>query len=448
MGALNGAGNRIHGVILASGLGRRQRALCNPSINRFARPKAMLPVGNRVLIDYSIQALQGLGLKTIYVGAGPRPLSEILERRLTDRDLYDLDIQVHPEEKVLDTAGTVKYLMENFLAAEPKDTICVLPADTPHEIDLNPIFQAHLEKEAAVTIATLPIEWSSKEWKERNLGTIQMEIMPDVEEYKDRGLFEADIRNIAESLKENSYQVTGFHEEQEIGRARSNLVNIHIYFINAGFLTDLAPFITPKDAEHRFSDFGHHVFPFLAGRYTEFSDCFFSDEFMKKVETGDYPFYTYLLPFETYWRDVGNPIALLGANRDVLDGKLNGQPVAHRPGQSLTQSIVGAIDGLTQFLRPKSIISNNAVIHRRAKIKRSIILDNNEIEGEVINSICFPGPSLREKGIIEKGVSLRDSIFVGGELRSNEHKIIRDRIVYVTPDGGIAFDPLYTQGRK
>lgn len=450
----------VYGIITAAGEGTRMRALTNRRLNRHARPKAMLPVGTSVLIDYSINALKNIDLDVIYVGTGPRPFSESLERRIINRHTYEIEIKVHAENELLDTAGTVKYLLQNIIEnVKRSDTICVLPCDTPHNIDLSPILKAHEDKGAAATVAALPIEWGSPVWREHRFGTISFQLMNKVEDYKgDRNLFELDNMNLAQRLQGESVRVTRYQNHQERDKAESNLVNTGIYFFNAGFLMDLAPHITPKNARPQFSDIGLHVFALLGGRSSEFP--FIPEPFVKKVLAGEYPFNAYLLPPDVYWRDVGNPLALLKANMDFLTGKLRvpleeNDRFWHPEPWGLMGNFGTRLPGdWHKIVAPPmgtlgSVIGNH--VQPSGRIDTSVVLDYMSVEGKVASSICFPGtdheivdgrPTIR-RGIIGSGTTLVNCIFTGGDTRQiPTAEPIHDRIVYETAYGGLAFDPL------
>ncbi len=441
---------RLHGIILAGGPGKRQRALSCPAFNPAAQPKAMLPAGNRVLIDFSIEALKQIGLNKIYVSAGPRPLSEVLERHITNRNIYKVDIHLYNEEQPLDTAGGVKYLIQNFLNINPEDTVCVLPCDTPHNIDLNPIFQSHLRNQAAVTVAVLPINWSSIEWKERTFGTIQLSSMPRIENCRDRNHFEEEVVSYAREHQGEAYQVKGFFEGQEREKARSNLINTSIYFFKAGFLMEIAPFITARKIDHPFSDLGLHVLSLIGGRAGEFADHNMDPAVIKKAKKGEYPFYAFLLPADTYWRDISDPLSLLRVNMDILRGRLDTQlsPRFWKRQNWGWQGHFSSVIHTGAAISPPepgtigSVIGSHVTIESGARISNSVILDWNTLAGETEGSVIFPG-SDKSKGRIGRGVKLVDCIYTGGDLTYSEvPRTIDHKIIYKNRFGGISYDPL------
>lgn len=448
---INGRSNTIHGIILAAGPGGRQRVLTDHVRNRCPLPKAILPVGTKALIDFSIDALKHLGLQQIHAGVGTHPFSEFIERQISKSDIYKVKISPHSEHTLLDTAGTTTYILEHFLSAKNNDTICVLPCDTPHQIDLDPILKAHHKNHAAVTMAVIPIEWHSGEWSDRSFATVQLEGMPKLADYANHDLFEKALRSFAKEHKGESLKVAKFNEKEERKNCQSNLINIGFYFFNAEFLMRLIPFIRPKGSSPSFSDFGLHIFPFLGGRHEEFSSAV-DPEFLKQVKNGDYPFHAYVLSEDVYWRDVWNPLTLLKANMDFLDGRFGtaidpGDAFWHQKEWGWQGNFGTSIDQNTSLHTPLpgsigSIIGNHVLISSGAKVERSVIRDHLEIAGSVKNSVCLPN-YFSEQRLIGRGVKMLNSIFVGGELHySKTPRHISDSIVYPDFYGGIAFAPI------
>jgi UDP-N-acetylglucosamine diphosphorylase / glucose-1-phosphate thymidylyltransferase / UDP-N-acetylgalactosamine diphosphorylase / glucosamine-1-phosphate N-acetyltransferase / galactosamine-1-phosphate N-acetyltransferase len=103
----------MQAVILAAGEGTRVRPLTK------SRPKGLIPVANRPIIEYVIRALHQAGIREIIVVAGYR-------REQVTRFLYELDpgIEVVVQEKQLGTAHALK-------CAEPliSGNFLLLPGD-------------------------------------------------------------------------------------------------------------------------------------------------------------------------------------------------------------------------------------------------------------------------------------------------------------------------------
>jgi len=103
----------MQAVILAAGEGRRIRPLTR------GRPKALIPVANRPIIDYPIQALLECGIRDIVVVVGYRK-----EQVIRYLNTLDLPVDVVIQEKQLGTGHALK-CAENAL----EDEFLVVPGD-------------------------------------------------------------------------------------------------------------------------------------------------------------------------------------------------------------------------------------------------------------------------------------------------------------------------------
>jgi len=90
----------VKGIILAAGKGERMRPLTD------FKPKSLLPVGNKPLIDYQIEMLEKIGVKEIAVVVGY--LEEEMKKHLKDR------VKFFRDEKIKGTASAL-YSARNFI---------------------------------------------------------------------------------------------------------------------------------------------------------------------------------------------------------------------------------------------------------------------------------------------------------------------------------------------
>jgi glucose-1-phosphate thymidylyltransferase len=104
----------MQAVILAAGEGRRVRPLTK------SRPKSMIPVANRPILSYPIEALRKCGIREICVVAGYR--KEQVMRYLNS---LDQSFEVVVQEKQIGTANALK-CAEKFI----HDDFLVLPGDS------------------------------------------------------------------------------------------------------------------------------------------------------------------------------------------------------------------------------------------------------------------------------------------------------------------------------
>jgi MurNAc alpha-1-phosphate uridylyltransferase len=84
-------------MVLAAGLGERMRPLT------FDRPKPLLPVGGRLLIDWTLDRLAAAGMSRVVVNTHYK--AELMERHLKSRS--DLPITISYEPERLETGGGV-----------------------------------------------------------------------------------------------------------------------------------------------------------------------------------------------------------------------------------------------------------------------------------------------------------------------------------------------------
>lgn len=118
-------------MILAAGLGTRLRPLTSN------RPKALVPVGNRPVIEKVIEYLKTHGVTEIVVNAHHHH-KHIVKHLASTGDL-GVKIEVRVEPKILGTGGGLKNT-EDFWDTEP---FFVINADILSDIDLSGAHEAH-----------------------------------------------------------------------------------------------------------------------------------------------------------------------------------------------------------------------------------------------------------------------------------------------------------------
>lgn len=84
-------------MILAAGLGKRMRPLTT------VRPKPLLKVNGKALIDYHLERLAAAGVREVVINH--YWLGEQIEAHVGDGGAYGLAVQYSPEQELLDTAG-------------------------------------------------------------------------------------------------------------------------------------------------------------------------------------------------------------------------------------------------------------------------------------------------------------------------------------------------------
>jgi len=135
----------LKAVVLAAGKGTRLKPLTN------TRPKHLIPVGGKPILEHVLLALKKAGIHEIYIIVGYR--AEMIKDRFSDGSSLGLKIEYIVQPKLLGTADAIKtaqpYVDENFL---------VVYGDllfTPKAI-VN-ILRAHKQSKPSVTMAVTPV---------------------------------------------------------------------------------------------------------------------------------------------------------------------------------------------------------------------------------------------------------------------------------------------------
>ncbi len=132
----------IKTVIMAGGKGTRIRPLTT------IRPKPMVPVVNRPLIDYVIETIKNSGYHEIIV-----TLNYFQSHIKTHLKHTDLNIKYLIESRPMGTAGGVMKALKYI-----DDTFFVLSGDVLIDLDLNKLLKFHREKKAIATIVLTTVD--------------------------------------------------------------------------------------------------------------------------------------------------------------------------------------------------------------------------------------------------------------------------------------------------
>lgn len=127
-------------MILAAGLGTRLRPLT------LERPKALVPVANRAVIDRVIDHLKAHGIREVVVNAHHH--HEQLVRHLDGGRPYGIRVEVRVEEEILGTGGGIR----NTAGFWDENPFFVINGDTLTDIDLSAAYEAHVENGGLATM--------------------------------------------------------------------------------------------------------------------------------------------------------------------------------------------------------------------------------------------------------------------------------------------------------
>ncbi len=134
-------------MVLAAGLGTRLRPLTND------RPKALVEVGGRSLLEITIARLRTFGVSEVIVNV--HHFADLVIAYLKAHDNFGMRIEVSREDVLLDTGGGLKKAGWFFLedSARADEPFLLHNVDVISSIDFVKMVQAHKTNQALATLA-------------------------------------------------------------------------------------------------------------------------------------------------------------------------------------------------------------------------------------------------------------------------------------------------------
>lgn len=289
-------------------------------------PKPLMPVLNRPVIFYTIDLLKSYGINDIAVTLMHMPdmIIDSLNQAFTGTFHYFI------EQNPLGTAGSVKAAKDWLDDQAP---FIVISGDALTNINIDAIFQAHIDSNADITMA--------------------------VTEVLDPSLYGV--------VKTDSQgYVTDFLEKPKSHETDSNLINCGIYIINPQILKNI-PENTPFD-------FAKDLFPIILKKH-------------QKI-------FTYRL--NGYWCDIGCIDEYFKANIDMLSQRsglsifTNGLEGLYDFGNRRTYMGKRSYIGLKVDIGNNVIIGNNCYIDGNISLSNCIIADNTILDVSCHGVIATP----------------------------------------------------------
>ena len=264
------ASERILGFVLAGGEGSRLR----PLTRERAKPALGFAGGYR-LIDFVLSNLVNSGVDPIYVLAQYKP-NTIVEHVAAAWGQRVKPLLPAGPQGYSGTATAVQQNM-NVVEREHPDLVAVFAADHVYRMDVRQMAAFHRARRAQVSVAAVAVPIESA----RAFGVIVTGQNGRVLEFQEKPRHPRPLPD-------------------DPARAYASMGN---YLFDPDVLARAL-----RDMERRGgADFGHHVLPYLPGRYRVFAY-----DLAENVLPG-------VRPYEepAYWRDVGTVGALIAARRDV-----------------------------------------------------------------------------------------------------------------------------------
>jgi len=135
----------MRAMILAAGLGTRLRPLTDD------RPKALVEVAGRTLLEITLARLRGFGIREVIVNV--HHFADLVAEYLKKNNDFGMRIQVSREDDLLDTGGGLKKAGWFFLE-QPDQPFLLHNVDVISTIDFQKMLDTHRQTNALSTIAT------------------------------------------------------------------------------------------------------------------------------------------------------------------------------------------------------------------------------------------------------------------------------------------------------
>jgi NDP-sugar pyrophosphorylase family protein len=132
-------------MILAAGLGTRLRPLTND------RPKALVEVAGRTLLEIAIARLREFGVREVIVNV--HHFAGMIAEYLREKNNFGMRIEISEEGSLLDTGGGLKKAAWFFREEGPAAPFLLHNVDVIGNIDLGRLLGFHTERQALATLA-------------------------------------------------------------------------------------------------------------------------------------------------------------------------------------------------------------------------------------------------------------------------------------------------------
>ena len=372
---------KVLAMIMAGGKGERLMPLTEQ------RSKPSVPfAGNYRIADFVLSNFINSGIQAMYVLVQYRSQSLIEHLRRTwrfsgpNRQAFITVVppQMKGRGKWYEGTADAVYQNINLIHDFAPGLVAVFGADHIYRMDLRQMIQFHLDHQAEVTVAALPVP---------------------IHAAKGFGIIEADSDHLIVGFEEKPVQPKPLPGNPEM--SYSSMGN---YIFNAETLVR----ILEKDASQAGThDFGRDIIPSLLT-----SHRVLAYDFLDNAVPGIHPYEEW-----GYWRDVGTMGAYWQANMDVLGETpifdlrnvkwpittdTLTDPVASMVRSQMDDAMVGQGSLVIDSTVTRSIIGRNVHIGEGCRIEESIILD-----GTVVGSKCHLQRCIIDRfNVIESGTHL------------------------------------------
>lgn len=404
--------SKVRTLILGGGQGKRLFPLTS------YRSKPAVPIGGKYrLVDIPISNSINSGLKQIFVLTQFNSTS--LHRHIHRTYPYEIFNQTSVEllaaEQTLSNAdwfqGTADAVRKHIphYHLETADLVLILSGDHLYRMDYREILKFHEEKEADITVMTVPVLKKDI----RHFGILKIRSDGKITDFweKPSPADNVDTYILPETIR-NTFQVTA--------RGERYLASMGIYVFRTKALLEAL--------SGRETDFGREVIP-------------------KSIKT----FKTYGYVFNGYWRDIGTIRSFYEANLELtqpdphfdfasITGRIFTRPRFLPPtkifSSKFTNSLVAEGGVLEGSSVEDSIVGLRSVIRQGTVVRKSVIMGNDFYEHDMLKGNLGIGRNCQiENCILDKNVRIGDGVVIRNseniEEKDGENYHIRDGIVII-----------------
>jgi glucose-1-phosphate adenylyltransferase len=393
-------------IVLAGGAGER----LHPLTKERAKP-AVYFGGPYRIIDFVLSNCINSGLRRIFIATQYKSLSLNRHIRMgwsiVSEELGEFIEILPPQKRVGEDwyRGTADAVYQNLYSLERENPryVVVLAGDHVYKMDYLKMLRFHIERKAAVTIATIELPKTEG----RRFGIIQVD---------------------------EAERVVGFQEKPERPIPISEspdvvLASMGVYIFNTA---DLVGALDDDAARPTSHDFGRDIIPAVIEHGNVFSHRFY-DENKKAAK---------------YWRDIGTLDAFYEANMDLVHVSPEFNlydpewPLRTYQPQAPPAKFVFAEEGRRCGEAIDSIISPGCIVSG-SRVRGSVLCPNVRVHSFCAIEDCILMPGVRigrhariRRAIIDRDVFIPRGALIGHDLDEDRrrHTVTDQGIVVVTTD--------------
>ncbi len=361
-------GKKMKAVIMAGGFGTRIQPLTN------SRPKPMLPIINKAMMEHTMMTLRDLGIKDFIVLLYFKP--EVIKEYFKDGSDFGINITYVIPDEDYGTAGAVKMAQEHI----GNDNFIIISGDLVTDFDFQKIFDHHQKTASQLTITLTSVE-----------NPLEFGVVITDEEGK----------------------IEKFLEKPSWGEVFSDTINTGIYIIEP----EILEYIPEKEN----FDFAKDLFPTLMDEGIDLMGCT-AQGYWRDVGNP-----------ESY-REVQDDILkgrvkfnFEGIKTDYVEGTLySKEPCELENAEIIGKVIIGKNVKIGKGCKLHNVvIGDNSIIKDNCTIRNSVLWENVSIGRNCVLDNCV----ICNDNIIEKNVKAKAGMILAegckiGELTSIDKDIV------------------------